>query len=426
MLISHLTRLDGSRAALLADPPGAGKTPQAIFTILRLQAQRILVVCPSSLKENWKREAVKWSSGSLSAVTLKSGKDVSKIDDVNVVVVSYDLATRSPIKDALAERSWDFLVCDESHALKSPSSVRARVVCILLWSKARFRLLITGTPLPNGRASEAWSTFCRLAPKCFGDWTTFKNRYCIPEETQWGVSYPRSKNLEELGALARKHFMVRRKREEVLGQLPPLVRQSIPLDIPALKVLEAAGEFQEGPNLDAIIAAVESGVPLMSDHISTARRKLGALKVLPALEYISDVVAEVGSCVVFAHHRDVISGIAEGLKDLELDFVTITGDTASDDRQRAVDDFQTGRCPVFLASLTAANTGITLTRSQTVIFVEADWVPSTNEQAEGRVYRVSQKDITRAIYLVVPDSLDEAVTRSVLRKQRDIRKVMTA
>jgi hypothetical protein len=386
----------------------------------------VLIVCPSSLKENWKREVIRWTGGAYSAATLKSGKDTDRIDEADVVIVSYDLACRPVVTNALLKVPWDMLIMDESHAMKSPSSQRARVVGIMLWNASRYRLCITGTPIPNGRAAEAWTTFSRLSPAHFGRWPEFRDRYCILEETPWGVSYPRSKNLEELGALARQHFMVRRKREEVLEQLPPLMRQTIPLEVPTLKVIEAAGEFYDGPSLDAVLAAVESGVPLMSDHISTARRKLGALKVGPALEFIQDVLDEMGSCVVFAHHRDVISGIAEGLMDAEVDFVTITGDTPGDARQRAVDDFQQGKCPVFLASLTAANTGITLTRSQTVIFVEADWVPSVNEQAEGRVYRVTQKEITRAIYLVVPDSLDEAVTRSVMRKQRDIKKVMAA
>lgn len=423
--VEALVRLmRGNRGALLADPPGAGKTPQAVRAMEALGARRILVLCPSSLKLNWCREFSRWSCPPYTAKALKSSRDVPLIEESDVVVVSYDLACRPAVLEKLMAVAWDGLILDEAHYVKSPGSQRSRVSTVLLWNRAKYRLAITGTPLPNGRAAEAWTLFSRLAPDLFGKWEAFRNSYCIPEETPWGVTYPRSKNLEHLGKLARERFMVRRKKEEVLGQLPPLVRQKMPLEVPVLKVVEAEGDFGEGPNLQALIDAVEAGIPLQSDALSTARRKLGLLKVEAALEYIVDLLEETGSCVVFAHHRDVIRGLRDGFTERGITVVGITGDTSTDDRQDAVDTFQRGDAQVFLASLTAANTGITLTRSSTVVFVEADWVPSTNEQGEGRVYRVTQKEITRAIYLVVPDSLDEAVTWSVVRKQRDIQKVL--
>lgn len=427
-LLELLTSKDGHRAALLADPPGAGKTPQAILTCDALDAERILILCPASLKENWKRECLKWSNGKYEATIIRSGRDVKKgaLDLSSVVVCSYDLASREPLLSHLCKRQWDVLILDEAHYLKSPSSQRSRATLVLLWKAARYRLAITGTPLPNGRASEAWPLFSKMAPNACGDWVKFRNAYCIPEETPWGVTYPRSKNLEHLGKIARERFMVRRSKEEVLGQLPPLVRQNVPLEVPEIKVFEAQGEFSSEASMQSVVDAIESGIPLMSDALSTARRKLGVLKVKPALSYIKCLLEEVESCVVFAHHRDVIAELRDALVTNGISYVQITGDTPGDERQRAVDTFQDGRARVFLASITAASTGITLTRSQTVVFVECDWVPSTNEQAEGRVYRVSQKDITRAIYLTVPDSLDEAITRSVQRKSRDIRKVMVA
>jgi SWI/SNF-related matrix-associated actin-dependent regulator of chromatin subfamily A-like protein 1 len=421
LLLGHLKREGGARGALLADPPGAGKTPQAIHTAMQLGASRILVVCPASLKENWRREAIRWSGGEYSAVTLRSGKDVPAITEGNVVIISYDLACRPRMKDALLSEAWDMLIMDESHALKSPSSQRSRIIGVLLWNRARYRLCMTGTPLPNGRASEAWTTFSRLAPSVFGDWKSFCLRYCIPEETPWGVSYSRSKNLEELGRIAREHFMVRRKKEDVLQSLPELIRQTIPLEVPRMKVDEAEG----GINIEEIVEAVEAGIPLMSDHISTARRKLGILKAGPALRLLTEVILEeVDSCVVFAHHREVLASLAGGLESAGVSYVSITGSTPTGERQSAVDAFQASGVRVFLASLTAANTGLTLTRSQTVVFVEADWVPSNNTQAEARIHRVTQTDICRALYLTVPDSLDEAVVRSVTRKSRDITKVM--
>jgi SWI/SNF-related matrix-associated actin-dependent regulator 1 of chromatin subfamily A len=424
--IEAVTRLMRSnRAALLADPPGAGKTPQAVLTFQGLGLRRILVVCPSSLKENWRREMLRWSGGQYRPAVMRSGRDVPLVDAAEVVVVSYDLACRPAVLDRLRREEWDGLIFDEAHYLKSPSSQRARVCMVVLWGRATYRLAITGTPLPNGRAAEAWTLFSRLAPDLFGRWEPFRNAYCVPEETPWGVTYPRSKNLEDLGRKARERFMVRRQKGEVLGQLPPLVRQTMPLEVPALRVAECQDHFADVAEMvDRVVQAVESGVPLQSDAISTARRKLGLLKAGPAVEYVCDLLEEAGSAVVFAHHRDVIREMRDGFTERGITVVGITGETAPAERQVAVDAFQNGEAQVFLASLTAANTGVTLTRSSTVVFVEASWVPSDNEQGEGRVFRVTQTEITRAIYLVVPDSLDEAVTRAVMRKQRDITKVL--
>jgi SWI/SNF-related matrix-associated actin-dependent regulator 1 of chromatin subfamily A len=400
-------------AALLADPPGAGKTAQAIKVFEFTGAKSLLVICPASLRLNWAREIKQWTG--LDAQVIRTGKDIPEAD---IVVCSYSLASREPTLSMLCKRKWHLLILDEAHACKSVTSNTSRACLISIWAQCKYKIAITGTPVPNGRASEAWSLFSQLHPQAFGSWQNYSSRYCIPEDTPWGMTYPRSKNLEELGRIAREKFMVRRKREDILGELPALTRSIVPLDVPALKAIEAS----EGINIAEIVAAVEAGIPLRSDPLSTARRKLGALKAEPAAAYIRDLLDEVENVVVFCHHKEVFFHLHESLKVFST--VCINGTTSADDRQEAVDAFQRRDARVFLASLTAANTGITLTAASTVVFVEADWVPSANTQAEGRINRIGQKDIMRAIYLVVPDSLDEAVMWSVTRKQWSIDKLM--
>jgi SWI/SNF-related matrix-associated actin-dependent regulator 1 of chromatin subfamily A len=197
----------------------------------------------------------------------------------------------------------------------------------------------------------------------------------------------------------------------------------VPLEVPRLKVQDAIKDLDV--DTEDVVYSIDMNIPLRSDALSTARRKLGILKVEPAIEYVKSVVLEeTNKVVVFCHHREVFFPLLEGLK--REGVVSINGTTSLDDRQRAIDAFQNDdKVRVFLASITAASTGITLTAASTVVFVEADWVPSVNEQAEGRINRIGQRaDLMRAIYLVVPDSLDEAVMWSVHRKQRNIGKVL--
>lgn len=399
------------KAAMLCDPPGAGKTPQAIGLLNRLTGNKALVICPASLKENWSREIKKWSTYPLSVQILNSSSD--KLDGSDVVIVSYNLAVR--MVEEISKASYDLLVCDESHLLKSASSQVSRIVLVPLWAKCRYRLLMTGTPLPNGRAVEAYTCFSRCSKEHFGSWDAFKTRYCVEERTRWGVTYPHSKNLPELRELS-KAFMVRRTKEEVLGELPGLVRQNVYLRLPELDVFNA----EEGIDVDAIVAAVDAGVPLESEHITTVRRKLAMLKAPLILQAIEDALEEVEQLVVFVHHRELYEHLMNNISSC----VGINGLTHPTERQQNVDSFQRKEARVFVASLKAANTGLTLTSAFTLFMAEYDWVPSTNEQAEGRIYRVTQNEICRVKYLVAADSLDEKVLKVLQRKQRHIEKAL--
>lgn len=406
------------RAALLADPPGAGKTPQAIFVAEKMEAKRILVVCPASLRENWRREFAKWTNRTDCQV-ISTSKDTI-LPTTNVLVVSYSGCINSKIMPQLTSAKWDMLICDESHYCKNPASHTSRTVLITLWSLSTYRLLISGTPLPNGRASEAWTTFSRLNTQEFSQWGEFAERFCIAQNTPWGLKYNRSKNLDKLQQIARDTFMVRRTREVCMAELPGVVRQNIYLSLPHQEVFSAQGAL----DVESIIQAVEHGLPLESDHITTARQKLGELKAIKIVEHIQSLLDEVEQVVVFCHHRIVYQIIFQALLDLEVPVVGINGTMSPEERQRSVDDFQNKKARVFLGSIKAANTGITLTAASTLVMAEYDWVPSTNEQAEGRINRVTQKDICRVQYLVIQDSLDEKVLNVVQRKQRDIRKAL--
>lgn len=404
---------------LLADHPGAGKTCQAIIAADRIGAKSILVICPASLRENWKREFQKWGP-QFDTYAFYCRKELwNQVDHTFVPtgaplakIISYDLAATLPIEDL---EDFDLLICDEAHYLKSPKSKRTRHILGKIWPRAKKRICITGTPLPNGRAIEGWSLFSKFAPDLFGGFSGFVRDYCVKQLTPWGINYNKSKNLTILGELARQRFMIRRAREDTIGQLPPLVRLQVPI-CPPIPPICSDEELQEA------IAAADSG--FVSGHIATLRRELGNHKAEYCAKYIINLLQEVEHVVVFAHHQEVIAALAGQFLASKITFCTVVGATPSDERQAAIDKFQGGECQVFLGSLLAANTGITLTRAHDVVFVECDWVPSNNEQAEGRCYRIGQTEVTRSHYLVVPDSLDDAVTAAILRKQKDITKVM--
>lgn len=395
---------------LLADHPGAGKTVQAIKASDYLKCEKILVVCPASLRENWRREFKLWSERELSITCVYKPKDLT--NEPNVLIISYDLALK--YKTLFKDMSFDLLILDEAHYLKNPKSMRTKVCLDTLWGKAKKRICITGTPLPNGRAVEAWSLFSKLSPKHFGSQRQFLSNYCIKNNGFWGVDYNKSKNLKQLGDIARQCFMIRRDRKDTIGQLPPLIRLTIPLKVDhTLDELELLFDFKKNE---------EEGQ--FNERIRSARRMHGLLKIKPSIEYLKTLLEESTNCVVFCHHSDVLRGMAKEFDRSNISYTLFAGDTPMSERQKAIDDFQNNKVKVFLGSLLAANTGITLTSSKDVVIVEADWVPSNNEQAEGRCYRLGQKEITRSHYLVIPDSLDDAITASIIGKQKNITEVL--
>lgn len=381
---------------LLADHPGAGKSAQAIIAADQINAKTILVICPAGLKENWKREFKLWSKS-----------------ERHIEIYSYEIAVRDRIR--LSKAKFDLMIIDEAHYLKSPKSKRSKIILGELWHTAKKHILITGTPLPNGRASEGYNVFSKLAPLEFGDWYKYVSTYCVRTITPWGINFDKSKNLEVLGEKAKKLFMIRRKREETIGQLPPLVRLQVPIE--AKKDFDLGEAFDE----DEALAAIEAG---NITPFASLRQKIGLQKVKGAIDYISTLLTEESHIVVFAHHHSVIGQLQAAFMESKTTFVTVTGNSSAAEKQKAIDDFQAGKAQVFLGSLLAANVGITLTKSSNVVFVEFDWVPENNTQAEGRCYRIGQTAITRSHYLYIPDSIDDGILDTILRKQKNISKVL--
>jgi SWI/SNF-related matrix-associated actin-dependent regulator 1 of chromatin subfamily A len=328
-----------------------------------------------------------------------------------------------------AALKFDAIIFDECHYLKNRQAIRTKVALTHVWDLAPYHWLLSGTPLPNGRASEAYPYFAKLSPADFGNWKQFAATYCIEETAPWNgwlKLYRKSKNLDQLGRIAREKFMLRRSAAEVLAYLPPLQRQIIPLSMSGSSVRKLAEESQK--YIAETLRQIEDGNMQLSESMSTMRRLLGEAKVPYAISFIWELLEETESSkvVVFAHHVNVLCKLKDLLVEKGISHVILGGATSASDRQKAVDEFQNGDAKVFLGSLMAANVGITLTAASCCVMVESDWTPSINEQAEGRIFRIGQKEISRVFYLTVPNSLDDAITMALVKKQRNILKTLNA
>lgn len=410
-----------NKNVLFADQPGLGKTIQAIGVLNHFNIKRALVICPTSLVSNWKKEIDTWHVMQPKVYEIKSGSQVLPFDPDIFVCPFSMLMNSNVLKFLITIFKYEYLIIDEVHYLKNIKAKRTTAVYGRggLVDQAQRVIAISGTPIVN-KPIELYSTLKKLCPQAIDNMNKFQYgmKYCGGYKNRWGWDFTGASNLKELGKRLRCSFMVRRMKRNVLKDLPDKMINIVYLDQnPKSKKLIAEMMAFE----DRKMIKVDSH---SFDEISTLRAELGEDKLAKSVEYIKTQL-ECGhkKIIVFAHHKSVLKSICVELK--EFGVASITGDTSTHYRQVEVDRFQNDESVrIFVGSITAAGVGLTLTASSYVVFVEPSYVPGENEQAIDRAHRIGQKDSVLAEFLVYEGSLDERILNANIRKMRNIRKVM--
>tara|TARA_R110000782_G_scaffold264873_1_gene358270 strand:- start:279 stop:2114 length:1836 start_codon:yes stop_codon:yes gene_type:complete len=396
-------------STLIADEMGLGKTIQAIGVINATSPKTVLVVCPASLKINWKNEMTKWlvSERDIQIVN-GGGEQIPSTPDV--VIINYDVLTKH--QNAINSRTWDLVVMDEAHYIKNGNAKRTKVAVAI---KANRKIVLTGTPITN-RPIELQPIAGYLDPETFGNFFKFGVRYAGAYKDRFGWNWDGASNLDELQRILRQSFMIRRKKDEVLKDLPAKIRQIIVLPNSAYGD-EITKEFE---NL-ADAADATSSEDIDFEKMSGVRHETALAKVADVVAHLQDVDHQV---VVMAHHKDVVDGIKSGLEAAGKSVVTLTGDCSQSHRQNSVETFQAGNADVFIGTIGAAGVGITLTSASHVVFAELDWVPGNMSQAEDRCHRIGQENSVLVQHLVVDGSIDARLAEVLVGKQRVLDKAL--
>ena len=422
-------------ATLIADEMGLGKTPQAIGVLNALprkQAFPALVVCPASLKLNWERELQRFGTHSVS-VGIASGSSLPATD---IVVVNYDILARN--LGALVKRQWAVVVADEVHFAKNLSyrKVRGSVEDRWVWqgsqrakalqqlvAGARRRLFLTGTPILN-RPRDIYPLLCMLdpdqwRPRGFFRWAL---RYCAAHDTGHGWDFDGADHLDELQDTLRSTVMIRRLKSEVLAELPAKTRTLVSLT-PGRGMLSHERKFRkrlrlaETDDYEEATKQLSRGGPDLMTEMARARHTTAMAKAPKVVDFVREVLESEDKTIVFAHHRDVVDVLREGLDEFRP--VTVVGGDSMTARQEAVDRFQNDpQTRVLIGNIRAAGVGLTLTASRTVVFAELDWTPSNVTQAEDRAHRIGQRDNVTVYHVVLDDSIDAHLAKMLVEKQK--------
>ena len=410
---------------LIGDEMGIGKTISTIgYAALHPEDRPAVVVCPSNVKFNWKKELSKWLPTEQIQVITK-GKDTVEMCDF--VIINYDLMAKK--QDELIAIAPRLVILDESHYIKNSGSknkpVKRTMATLNVAKHAPKVLALSGTAI-SSRPKEFFNTLNLMRPDQFPSFWDFAQRYCDPWNDGFGWNFDGASNTKELNERTRD-LCIRRLKSEVLPELPPKTRTFLPIhmDKKDRSPYDIAQEEWDR-RIDEFYLNGES-LPqgIMLNMLNDLRHICGNIKVNHAADWIKQYHSQTGKpIVVFTHHRDVLLRLAYKLKPIG-NVQTISGDTSSKKRQELVDDFQAGHINVLICNTIAAKEGITLTAADTVLFIEREWVPTDEEQAEDRVYRIGQESQhVHAVYLSCAGTIDEHFDRVVEEKRAVVKAVL--
>jgi SWI/SNF-related matrix-associated actin-dependent regulator 1 of chromatin subfamily A len=425
---------------LIGDDMRLGKTVQALGVCNYLDAKRVLVVCPATLKINWLREMEKWLVGPHST-SIINGRAVPL--DTNHYVINYDILHNH--MGFLKSQEWDVIIYDESHKLRGPKSRRTKLTLgngTKKWPglHAARRLFLSGTQLYT-RPRDLWTMCMTCDPDGLGrGFWRFLYRYCDAYTDHFGrVNTDGAKNEEELQRLMREAFMIRRTKEQVSDELPP-VHQVIPLDrVGVEKLLKAEHKVlsQNTGRIASIVGSLacdnaldgwltpqsESDSTLVEEvgHYATIRRELGLKKVSKVTQFVDTLLESVHKIVIFAHHRDVVTELAAHFPNS----VRVMGGMTAVKKQEAVDKFQDDpECRVFVGNILSAGEGISLAAANVAVFAEISGVASEMDQAERRLALIEKTEQNLIYYCVNEGSLDEQLVKALKTRRETFQKAM--
>lgn len=392
--------------AYCAHHPGAGKTPMALAASMIYEIDEpVLVVCPPSIVYQWAKKAREWTG--LPWFVCTSTRDVHQIlGQPGSFMPARFIVSDSLIHEVPPER-FELLIIDEAHRFKTRGTRRTRHLfghadTVGVAQRAGRLLALSGTPMPNGPV-EMYPWLHCASPEIAPTWAKYTSRYCPPESIWVSgreiVQHKTAANTEELKRLLRSTTMVRPKREDILGQLPPIRRDTYDITL-RMKCDQSAEEM-----IHELTKKVDEQGKEQKAALATMRREVGIRKTQAALPWLQDLIDGGDAPLIWFWHRDAAGHAASA-----LGCPLITGDKTPEQRRDALASFAAG-APAICMTIEAAGTGIDgfQHRTDLAVFIENSYVPHHAEQAEGRLQRIGQTRPVRVIRVMSDHPMDYAI-----------------
>lgn len=406
--------------AIIGDDMGLGKTVQALaYLQAHPELTPAIIVTPAAVKYNWLNEAKAWMSDDRTFQVLE-GKTPYEVDCEDILIINYDII--SGWWKYLAKLSPKVMVLDECHAIMNNTAARTKAVKMLAKSIPHV-IPMSGTPIIN-RPRELYNAIHLVEPTLFPSFWNYAQKYCGAKHNGFGWNFNGATNMEELyGKL--QGVMIRRKKDEVLTELPAKQRSYIPIEISNRKEYAKA----ENDFLGWVKSAKGEGAAKKASNAETLAQ-ISALRYLAAkgalkqsIEWVEEFLhATTHKLVVFAIHKEIVDELMERFADVA---VKIDGGVPAKKRPEVVDAFQNDpKVRLFVGNINAAGVGITLTAAHNVAFIELPWTPGLLDQAEDRCNRIGQKNAVNVWYLIPKDTIEEQLAKVIDEKREVITAVL--
>ena len=454
--------LEDRNAVLLAWEMGTGKTYAGIELDLRHRLEReqngfgqlpTLVVAPlSTLVATWVDHYERLAPHlSLYVIDPKRRDAFTKAikDRTADVYICHWESLRLMVKP-LGSTLFGHIIADEIHRAKSRKAQQTRALKAL---RTKFKTGLSGTPVTN-KPYDLWSLLNWLYPQAYRSFWRFYEEYC-----EYEIAYPQGyhkfigpKNeeslLAEIAPFYRRHLKLAKCCEHhpngVQPDLPPKYYSKLWVELtPKQRV--AYDQMRE--DMIAWLEMQDETVPLIAPVAIAQLVRLQQLSVAYAsVEWSSDGTSSIvqltepsskldalmqiiqdneeESIVIFSQFKKVINLATDRLRRAKIPYVIITGDVPANQRPAAIDQFQRGEVRIFLGTIGAGGEGITLTAASTVIFLDRDWSPAKNAQAEDRLHRIGQENAVHVVDIMSRDTVDLGKDQKLELKKDWIRRIL--
>lgn len=422
-----------AKRAIIADDMGLGKTFESLLALEVLGCQKCLIIAPKKVNKGWGKEINKWIPHR--GFTIIKGDKKKKMKAISeyctdYLIVTYEFAAMNI--DVLSEMDWDAIVIDEAHRIKNRKS--KRTIAIKQLNDIPISFLLTGTPVLNdmNKASgELWSLLNFLFPDKFSSYWRFIDQFCEYEDGK----VVRLRNEDEFKAMLAP-VLIRRLKKDVLPDLPSKHYKTVfvelyPAEKRVLKELEdgmmtklSNGEYVVAPLVITQITRMRQAcisAKLLSETLEDSHEEAKSAKIDAIIDEIKEF-EPTRKIVIFSQFAKALVLLSQRLIKEGIQYAEISGNVTDRQAERGQERFMTDpACQILLATIQAAAEGLDGLQevSDIEMFIDQYWVPKINEQAEGRLDRIGQKNNTLVIKFIVEDSFEERI-EEMLQNKRNV------
>ena len=414
-----IQKLVENKKFILADDMGLGKTTSTIIAALESGSKKVLIICPATLKINWKREIENYSD---KTVYIAEGKNFST--DADFVIINYDIIknfhdTKKKGESQILDANFDLVVVDEAHYIKNATAQRTKLINDLVKKVDRLWLL-TGTPMTS-RPIDYFNLLSLIESPVAKNWMAYAIRYCqgyqfnVGGRKVWNVMG--ASNLEELRDRT-AGLTLRRLKENVLD-LPDKIITPVYLRLKSKMYEEIMGEYYDWYDKNP---EESKSLTVQFTKLTKIRQVIADEKISQTIELAENIVEQGKKVIIFCNFTDSLNKICEHFGKAA---VKVDGSMSKPERQHSVDSFQdSDKIKVFVGNIKAAGVGITLTAAEAVIMNDLSFLPSDHAQAEDRAYRYGQKNNVLVYYPIFENTIEGIIYDILNNKKQVIATVM--